>query len=90
MRVAIKSLLKDLLGYNEINQMMEAADRRQIKEQERIAMIEQRLVENTRALATLALVQANLVKELDSILNSLSGSSKTKTFNRKIDPDFTN
>lgn len=90
MRASIKSFLKDLLGYNEINQMMEAADRRQIKEQERIAMIEQRLVENTRALATLALVQANLVKELDAILNSLSGTTKAKTYNRKIDPDFTN
>lgn len=90
MRSAIKVFLKDLLGYNEINQMMEAADRRQIKEHERIAIIEQRLVENTRALATLAIVQANLVKDLDTILNSLSGTSKTKTFNRKIDPDFTN
>lgn len=90
MRASIKSFLKDLLGYNEINQMMEAADRRQIKEQERIATLEQRLVENTRALATLAIVQANLVKDLDTLIEGMSGTSKVKSFSRKIDPDFTN
>lgn len=90
MRVVIKGLLKDLLGYNEISQLIEAADRRQSKEHERIASLEQRIVENTRALATLALVQANLIKDLDTVINSLSGTTKTKTFNRKVDPDFTN
>jgi hypothetical protein len=90
MRVAIKSFLKDLLNFNELSQMLEASDRLRSKEQERIAALEQRLVENTRALATLALVQANLIKELDTMIDNMSGTSKTKSFNRKIDPDFTN
>jgi hypothetical protein len=87
---ATKAFLRKTLGVDNIIEKLDAADSRRLKDEERWAMIEHRLVENTRALATLALVQANLIKELDALLEKSGTSSKMKGVSRKIDPDFTN
>ena len=87
---AIKDFLRETIGTKGIITKIDESETHRVKDNERLASIESRLVENTRALATLALVQASLVKELDALLEKGSSSSKMKGLSRKIDPDFTN
>jgi len=89
-----KSLIKDYLveniGINQVIDRLEAINKNQQFVIEKISTIETRLNDLARAVATLALVQASLVKEISDIAERETGSKSKPASARKTGNDFTN
>lgn len=99
LRSSVSSFVRSLLGFDDLSKNVAALtvqntalNMQNTALLEKIDLIEKRLVENTRAVATLALVQANLMKEIGDIANNFAEkeSRSSKSYVRKTGTDFTN
>jgi hypothetical protein len=91
-RIAVERIINNLLGLDDMARKIEELNSSNKEASQRLDAIEKRMVESTRAVATLALVQANLIKELGEIANNIEEkeSSASKSYVRKTSTDFTN
>jgi len=91
-RIAVERIINNLLGLDDMARKIEELNSSNKEASQRLDAIEKRMVESTRAVATLALVQANLIKELGEIANNVveKESSASKSYVRKTSTDFTN
>lgn len=86
----IKTFLADVMGSDTINLRLDENLKSQEKLAARMGDLENRIVENTRALATLAIVQASLVREMSEYIESKEKPKYKKAQHRNTGPDFTN
>lgn len=94
MKLAIKRYVRDFIfDYSTLNSVQDRSEKiadEQNKMREQISAIETRLAENTRALATLALIQSRLLGEINELIES-SKADKSKGNRSKIPgTEFTN
>lgn len=86
------AFVRRALGLDDLFEKISSLQRTNEEIVSRIDSIEKRMVESTRAVATLALVQANLIKEIGDIAERYSEkeSHPQKSHVRKSGTDFTN
>jgi hypothetical protein len=91
-RNAVERIVKNLLDLDDMTRKLEELNSSNKEASQKLDAIEKRMIESTRAVATLALVQANLIKELGDIANNIEEkeSSASKSYVRKTSTDFTN
>lgn len=84
-------LLMDLTGVNLVLDKMQKIEENQREIYAKIESVESKMSEFARALATLALVQANLIRALGDLSDKEEARSKTQKLSaRKAGTDFTN
>ena len=70
LKSVFERIIRNLLSLDDLASKIEETSSSSKEISQRIDAIEKRMVESTRAVATLALVQANLIKELGDIASS--------------------
>jgi hypothetical protein len=84
-------LLMDLTGVNLILDRLQKIEENQREIHSKIESAETKIADFARALATLALIQANLIRALGDLADKEEARSKTQKFSaRKAGSDFTN
>ena len=90
LKEAIKDYIARFIGINNLTNRVTESLETQEKILARISEIDNRLTENTRALATLAIVQASLVREISEYIESKEKPKYKKAQPRNTGSDFTN
>jgi regulator of replication initiation timing len=81
----------DLTGVNLILDRLQKIEENQREIHSKIESAETKIADFARALATLALIQANLIRALGDLADKEEARSKTQKFSaRKAGSDFTN
>lgn len=86
----ISIFLRDLLGIKDLTGQVQEMQKQQQESIERIEFLDKKINEMARALATLALVQASLVREIGDVLEKDSKPKTKSSVVRKPGTDFTN
>lgn len=86
-----QQLVMDLIGVSHVLEKIQKIEDNQREIFGKIEAVELKISEFARALATLALVQANLIRALGDLADKEESRSKTQKFSsRKSGSDFTN
>jgi hypothetical protein len=88
----LNRFIRKLLGLEEISEKLLALQESNQNILSKISAVEQRMVESTRAIMTLSLIQANLIREMSNFASDLPEKEikKSKSNLRKSGTDFTN
>ena len=90
MKIFFTRLLREMMHADEIDSKLDDIIKKQEEISERMTNIEVRLLETTRALATLALIQSNLLREIGEITENAAKAKNRASVARKPGTDFTN
>lgn len=82
--------LRESVGADRSDEKLDSILKNQEEIKERLAASEARATEIARVLATLAIVQSSLVRELNAIVESTEKKKKPPPIVRKTGTDFTN
>lgn len=88
----LNSFVRKLCGFDEISEKLATIQESNQSIVSKINAIEARMVESTRAIMTLSLIQANLIREISDIASDLPDKEikTSKSYTRKSGTDFTN
>jgi hypothetical protein len=86
----MKNYIRQILKIDEIINQFKLVESAISLQNQRITDLEARISDNTRALATLALVQANLIRAFSEIEERETKTKSVKVAARKPGTDFTN
>ena len=87
-KLKIKTL--SFLGIDDIHSRQDEILKNQKDLEDRITFLETKVVEISRAVATVALIQANVVREMGDIVTEKEKKRTKATYLRKSTDDFTN
>lgn len=90
MKNNIKNYVQEALGINDSHDKISEISSKQDTIIGKIQILEDKISEITRAVAMLALVQSNLIRELGDMAERESRKKTKQVYTRKTGTDFTN